>query len=121
MTAYVDLGYRGQDNYGTESVHRGKLKRLTRSQRKALKRRQAVEPVIWHLQADHCMARNWLKGALGDAMHAVLCACGYKLRLLMRRLALLCAQSCGDLLAIQILIPPRPPLVNAGNKFINTD
>jgi len=49
------------------------MKRLPRAQRKALKRRQAVEPVIGHLKSDHRMDRNWLKGQLGDAMHAVLC------------------------------------------------
>lgn len=90
--AYVDLGYRARAVDGTDIIHRGKLKRLTRSQRQALKRRQAVEPVIGHLKADHRMDRNWLKGAAGDAMHAVLCACGYNLRLLLRHLALWLAQ-----------------------------
>jgi len=30
------------------------------------------------------MERCWLKGTLGDALHAVLCAAGYNLRWLMR-------------------------------------
>ena len=30
------------------------------------------------------MDRCWLKGQLGDALHAVLCAAGYNLRWLMR-------------------------------------
>lgn len=104
--AFVDLGYRGRTVQGVEIIHRGKLKRLTRSQRRALKRRQAVEPVIGHLKADHRMERNWLKGAIGDAMHAVLCACGYNLRMLLRHLAYLFARIWGALLAIRFLMLP---------------
>jgi hypothetical protein len=42
-----------------------------------LKRRQAIEPIIGHLKADHRMNRCHLKGAEGDSLHAVLCAAGY--------------------------------------------
>jgi len=82
----VDLGYRGvdKDNPGVEIIHRGKYRSLTRTQRRWLRRRQAVEPAIGHLKADHRMNRCWLQGALGDALHAVLCAAGYNLRWLMR-------------------------------------
>ncbi|EQD69328.1 ISXoo5 transposase, partial [mine drainage metagenome] len=41
-----------------------------------LRRRQAIEPVIGHLKADHGLRRYWLKGAQGDALHAVQCAVG---------------------------------------------
>ena len=82
----VDLGYRGvdQDNPKVQIIHRGKLKSLDQKQRRWLKRRQAVEPAIGHLKSDHRMERCWLAGALGDALHAVLCAVGYNLRWLMR-------------------------------------
>jgi IS5 family transposase len=30
--------------------------------------------------------RNWLKGALGDALHAVLCGAGHNLRLIINKL-----------------------------------
>ncbi len=82
----VDLGYRGvdRDNPGVEIIHRGKHKSLTGPQRRWLKRRQAVEPAIGHLKADHRMNRCWLPGASGDAIHAVLCAAGYNLRWLLR-------------------------------------
>ena len=84
----VDLGYRGvdHDNPDVQIIHRGKLKSLDKKQRRWLKRRQAVEPAIGHLKSDHRMARCWLAGALGDALHAVLCAAGYNLRWLMRAL-----------------------------------
>lgn len=82
----VDLGYRGvdQDNPGVEIIHRGKFKSLSKQQRRWLKRRPAVEPVIGHLKADHRMDRCWLAGQLGDALHTVLCAAGYNLRWLLR-------------------------------------
>ncbi len=89
----VDLGFRGVDaaNPGIEIIHRGKLRSLSNQQRKWLKRRQAVEPAIGHLKQDHGMDRCWLRGATGDALHAVLCAAGYNIRWLLRaivRLAL---------------------------------
>jgi len=86
---FVDLGYRGvdADNPGVEIIHRGKAKSLTQQQRRWLKRRQAIEPVIGHLKSDHRMSRCWLKGAMGDAINAVLSAAGYNLRWLLRAVA----------------------------------
>jgi IS5 family transposase len=83
---YADLGYRGvdKDNPGIEIKHRGKDKRLTDEERRLLKRRQAIEPIIGHLKADHRMDRCHLKGSEGDALHAVLCAAGYNIRWLLR-------------------------------------
>ena len=85
-TAIVDLGYRGVDQEvpGIEVIHRGKARRLTAQQKGWLRRRQAIEPVIGHAKADHRMDRCWLKGAEGDALHAVLCAAGFNIRWLMR-------------------------------------
>lgn len=34
-------------------VHRGKAKRISEQERKQLRRRQAIEPIIGHLKADH--------------------------------------------------------------------
>lgn len=85
-TVYADLGYRGvdKDNPDVRLAHRGKPTRLTAEERRMLKRRQAIEPVIGHLKADHRMDRCHLKGQLGDALHAVLCAAGYNIRWLLR-------------------------------------
>jgi len=85
----VDLGFRGvdADNPDVEIIHRGKFKSLTNPQRRWLKRRQAVEPAIGHLKLDHRMNRCWLAGAIGDALHTVLCAAGYNLRWLLRAIA----------------------------------
>ncbi|MFM7483019.1 MAG: IS5 family transposase, partial [Burkholderiaceae bacterium] len=83
---YADLGYRGVDqaNPGVHIKHRGKYQRLSEQERRLLKRRQAIEPIISHLKSDHRMNRCHLRGAQGDAIHAVLCAAGYNLRWLLR-------------------------------------
>ncbi len=87
QTAIVDLGFRGREIEGTTILHRGKSKRLTRSQWRWVKRRQAIEPIIGHVKDDCGMRRCALKGAQGDAFHAVLCAAGYNLRWLLRWIA----------------------------------
>ena len=51
QTVYADLSYRGVDaeNPDTAIKHRGKFKTLNTKERKLLKRRQAIEPIIGHL------------------------------------------------------------------------
>ena len=88
-TAFVDLGYRGvdADNPQVRIVHRGKAKRISEQERKLLRRRQAIEPIIDHLKADHRMGHSHLKGERGDRLHAVLCAAGYNIKWLLRMVA----------------------------------
>jgi hypothetical protein len=76
-----------RDNPGLTIIHRGKAKSPGVPERKLIKRRNAVEPVIGHLKADHRMDRCHLKGEIGDRLHAVLCAAGYNLRWLRRVIA----------------------------------
>ena len=85
----VDLGFRGvdADNPDKQIIHRGKFKSLSPQQKGWLRRRQAIEPAIGHLKSDNRMDRCWLKGALGDALHAISCAAGYNLRWLLRAIA----------------------------------
>jgi IS5 family transposase len=82
----VDLGYRGvdADNPGVQIIHRGKYKSLSEQDKRLLRRRQAIEPLIGHAKADHRMDRCWLQGAVGDALHALGCAAGYNIRWLLR-------------------------------------
>ena len=56
-TVFVDLGYRGvdADNPEVRIVHRGKSRRISEQERKQLRRRQAIEPIIGHLKNDHRM------------------------------------------------------------------
>ena len=90
--AFVDLGYRGvdADNPGVEVVHRGRIKSMSERQKRQLKRRQAIEPAIGHVKHDNRMIRCYLRGSIGDALHAIAlgypvsCAAGYNIRWLMR-------------------------------------
>jgi IS5 family transposase len=88
---YVDLGYRGRDVEkecpNINIKHRGKFNKLTTKERRLLKRRQSIEPVIGHLKSDNRMQRCHLKGAEGDALHAVLCAAGFNIRWLLRMIS----------------------------------
>jgi IS5 family transposase len=61
-TILVDLGFRGVDVEvsSVHLIHRGKHKTLTSTQRRWLKRRQAIEPIIGHVKHDHGMRRCWL-------------------------------------------------------------
>ena len=90
---YVDRGYRGHGVTDTVKVGIAGAKRgLTVAIKKKLKRRSAVEPVIGHMKNDGRLGRNFLKGAAGDAMNALLCGAGYNLRKILGHLALLCAR-----------------------------
>jgi IS5 family transposase len=85
---YVDRGCRGHDYIGDAQVYKqgGKLKRLTRAVKRKLKRRSATEPTIGHLKTDNRMSRNFLKGAEGDRINAILAAAGYNMRKLIAAL-----------------------------------
>lgn len=83
----VDLGYRGHNYQGTakiQTVNFRTMKKMTRSARKWLKRRAAIEPIFGHLKSDNRMDRNHLKGTDGDEINALLSACGFNLRKLLR-------------------------------------
>ena len=56
-----------------------------------LKRRQVVEPMIGHMKTDGLLGRNWLKGEIGDALHAVMCGAGHNLRMILAALRRFCA------------------------------
>ena len=75
------------DNPGVQIIHRGKYKSLSDHEKRLLKRRQAIEPLIGHTKADHRMDRCWWHGAMGDALHALSCAAGYNIRWLLRAIA----------------------------------
>lgn len=109
---YVDRGYRGHGvTLETLKVWiAGARRGVTVAIKKKLKRRNAIEPVIGHLKSDGRLARNFLKGALGDAMNALLCGAGHNLRKILRQLALLCTQiriSIRQLLSASSPIIPR--------------
>jgi|SRR5262245_24178215 len=82
---HVDKGYRGHNYPDRFKVWiTGQVRRVTKSIRREMRRRAAVEPVIGHLKEDHRMDRNHLKSHDGDRINAVLAAVGYNFRLLLR-------------------------------------
>jgi len=82
---HVDKGYRGHNYPNKFRVWiSGQVRRVTKSIRREMKRRAAVEPVIGHVKAEHRMDRNYLKGRDGDRTNAVLAAAGYNFSLLIR-------------------------------------
>ncbi|MGU7776310.1 IS5 family transposase [Burkholderia sp. MR1-5-21] len=86
--AVVDRGYKGVAVDGVKIYHPGLRRGITRGLRAMIKRRSAIEPAIGHMKTDGKLDRNWLKGALGDAIHAVMCGAGHNLRMILRKLRL---------------------------------
>ena len=76
--AHVDMGYRGHNHRGEETVHVDKRRRgnTDKALWKHMKRRAAVEPTIGHCKNEHRMERNHLKGEIGDTINAILSAAG---------------------------------------------
>jgi len=85
-TAVVDKGYRGVEVEDVRILRSGQKRGLTRSLKAMIRRRSAIEPAIGHMKTDGRLARNPLKGALGDALHAVLCGAGHNIRLIISKL-----------------------------------
>ena len=91
-TAIVDKGYRGVEIEGVCILMSGQKRGITRSLKTMIKRRSAIEPAIGHMKMDGRLGRNPLKGALGDALHAVMCGAGHNLRLILAALRLYCTR-----------------------------
>jgi len=87
---FADQGYRGHNYTGTATVHlsRWNLAGVKASVIRWIKRRSAIEPVIGHAKNDGWLGRNHLKGTEGDQINAILCACGFNIRKLLRKLFL---------------------------------
>ena len=87
--AACDLGYRGHNYEGDCSILiANRFRRsVPASIKRWWKRRSAIEPVIGHLKHEHSMERNSLKGKAGDVINALLSACGYNIRKLLRAIA----------------------------------
>ncbi len=91
-TAVVDRGYRGVQIEGVRILMSGQKRGITRTLKAMIYRRSAIEPAIGHMKMEGRLARNPLKGALGDALHAVMCGAGHNLRMILAKLRLLCAR-----------------------------
>lgn len=96
--ALADRGYRGVEPPAGVRLLISHTRGLPRALKKLLKRRQAIEPTIGHMKTDGLLARNWLKGTEGDAIHAVLCGAGHNIRLILAHLRVLLLALIGLLL-----------------------
>jgi len=91
-TATVDRGYKGKQMIGTTKINIPKppLKKdndyQKRKKRKQFRRRAAIEPIIGHLKQDHRVAKNFLKGQVGDCINFVMAAAGFNFKKLMVKL-----------------------------------
>ena len=91
-TATVDRGYKGRQIVGLTEINIPKppLKKDTayqkRKKRNHFRRRAAIEPTIGHLKQDHRVAKNYLKGEIGDSINFMMAAAGFNFRKLMRKL-----------------------------------
>ena len=83
---YVDKGYRGHKLKEPFVIMPGRKRGVTSTIRKELKRKNAIEPVIGHMNGDGKLDRNYLKGKFGDKMNAILCGAGHNIRIILRKL-----------------------------------
>lgn len=114
-SVFVDKGYRGVEIADTQIWRSGQKRGVTASIRKAIRRRSMIEPMIGHMKSDGQLGRNWLQGAEGDAIHAVLCGAGHNLRMILRALRLFCAYGLVMLLG-EIAVTRRVGFVIQSSK-----
>ena len=90
----VDRGFRGHEVSDAEvlvSYTRG----LPKGLKIALRRRQAIEPWIGHMKHDGKLGRCYLKGVVGDQIHATLVAAAHNFRTILRKLRSFCVEIFG--------------------------
>jgi IS5 family transposase len=87
--ALADRGYRGVEPAANTRLLVSQMRKLPKKLKKLLKRKQVLEPRIGPMNADGLLDRNWLKGALGEATHAILCGAGHTLRMILAHLRVL--------------------------------
>ena len=78
---YVDKGYKGKQHHPKgKEVYVSGQRRLSVAERRHLKKRSSIEPVIGHLKQDHRLGMNYLADRIGDKINPVLAASAFNLR-----------------------------------------
>ena len=91
--AFCDRGFRGREQVGKTTIvlpEAPNPKASEYDKRKARKnfgRRSAIEPVIGHLQHHFRLARNYLKGTIGDTINLLLAAAAFNFKKWLNALA----------------------------------
>jgi IS5 family transposase len=88
--AVVDRSYQGVTIDAVKIFHPRLWRGIAPGLRAMIKQRSAIEPTIGHMKADGKLDRNWLRGALGNAMQAVLWGENHTLRMILRKLTFFC-------------------------------
>ena len=90
LQTFVDNGYRGHNETDSDVyVARQKRSNKTRALKIAMKRRNAIEPLIGHMKSDGNLDRNFLKGTNGDQINAIMNGVGYNIRVILKKLRFL--------------------------------
>jgi IS5 family transposase len=87
--AFVDQGYKGHSVQDTEVFFSRQKRGITKTFKKHIKRRQAIEPIIGHLKEDGKLGRNYLKGIKGDEINALLSEAGFNIRTILNKINLI--------------------------------
>jgi hypothetical protein len=91
-SATVDRRYKGQGvesdplRNHTKIFISGQKKGITKSLKKQLKRRSAIEPMIGHMKQEGKPGLCRLKGIVGDQLNALLTGVGHNLRLILNHI-----------------------------------
>ena len=94
----VDRGYRGHGEARSPGLISGTHRGLTPKLNADL-RRSAIEAEIGHMKTDGRLSRYSLKGTFGDALFALLCGCGHKIRKILAHLRALLALTIAAVMA----------------------
>ncbi len=78
--AFVDRGYKGHEVSDTQVFISHQKRGVTESIKRWMKRRSAIEPVIGHMKQSHGLAKNSLKGIIGDKINAIGASIGFNLK-----------------------------------------
>jgi transposase, IS5 family len=114
----VDRGYRGRVDVGGTKIELPKKAKQSESyyhrkkHRKRFARRSAIEPLIGHMKQDHRMARNYLKGSVGDQLNVLLSASGFNLKKWLNRVLLWLKIVRPDIDVLSVLFAQRPIYAN---------
>jgi IS5 family transposase len=105
--AFVDQGYKGHSVQDTEIFFSRQKRGVTKTLKKHIRRRQAIEPIIGHLKEDGKLGRNYLKGIKGNEINALLSGAGFNIRTILNKINLIFRK------LFQLLVPtlnPHTPL-----------
>jgi len=101
--AFVDKGYKGHGVEDCNVFVSGQRLGITSGLKKAIKRRQAIEPYIGHLKDEVKLGLSRLKSFVGDCINALLSAASYNLKQVLRYLRNFLCQIFAILFAQMIL------------------